>query len=201
MDRKPSLYYPGGGGGNWLNYLVWCSEQQTNVLDVPKEFGATTKGYRYFRVLSHQDYTKPADIWFGSERAYINYYINVVVKNPSWDKAEPGGYIRMRDHVWHWNLDYAKIFFEPEGFLEQLNSVTGFNLRFDQYTKLAFEQYRESCPWWSMPESELLKTQWVTDSWRYCYEHRTNINDTVEVRTQQAWEETRSCLLIGRPND
>ena len=199
MTNKPLLYYPGGGGGNWLNYIIWCGQTQTTDPVTPLEFSNLSVPIsKYLDILPHEDYTKSCDcnIRFGSERAYINYYINVLVKNQRWTGAEPGGYIRMKDHNWDWNLDYTKIFLNPGEFLEQLNILTELNLQLDRHTQQAFEQYYQSCPWYSMSESELLDTNWIKDSWQYCFDFRTANDASIETRTQQAWDEIRSCLFI-----
>jgi len=204
VQNKPLLYYPGGGGGNWLNYLIWCGLSQQHANHDILEFSLKNikeNVTQYFRIIPHSEYTSPANVRFGSNQALINFYINVCVKNPEWTGAEPGGYIRMKEHDWDWNLDYTKIFLDAEGFLEQLNNLTGFNIKLDKHTKHAFDQYRQSCPWYGMTESNLLETKWVTDSWQHCFDFRTNIDDSIKIRKEQAWDEVRSCLLIIQPND
>jgi hypothetical protein len=196
MISKPLVYYPGGGGGNWLNYVIWCGQNKSFLPGSPLEFGnLSTKIYRYFDFIPHADFTKSCNIRFGSEQAYINCYINVLIKNPSWTQAEPGGYIKMKNHDWDWNLDYTKIFSDPKEFLQQLNRLTGLELKLNRFTERAFEQYYQSCPWYGMSESQLLETTWIKDSWQYCFDFRTASDNSVETRTQQAWDEVKSCLF------
>jgi hypothetical protein len=199
MPLKPSLYYPGGGGGNWLNYLIWCGLNQQNANHDILEFSLANikeNVTQYFRMIPHLQYTSPADVRLGSNRALINFYINVCVKNPNWTGVEPGGYIQMKKHDWNWNLDYCDIFLDPEKFIKQLNNLTGLDLKLDPCTEFAFKQYIDSCPWTALSEQELLETTWVKDSWHYCFQHQTSSRDSIARRTNQAWQEVRSMLLI-----
>jgi hypothetical protein len=199
--KKPTLWFAGGAGGNWLNYMIWCGLNQKNIIGKHVEFSNQNLKAQlpvFFKIVKHSDYDCHTDAVLGSYRSLLNFYINVATKNPSWTEAHPSGYILMQDHEWNYNLDYCDIFLDPDKFVKSVNQLTELNLSMDHYVECAFDQYWKSCVWVDMTKQELFKTQWITDSVDWCLNNRTNKSDSLAQRTEQAWTEIEAITFVWK---
>ena len=182
----PKLWYPGGAGGHWLNYVTWCGINQTWVdydfIEFSPVFNNIPNYKIYYQFRPHSEIHAPTDIWLGSDQALLNFYINVLIKNPKWKNATPLGYIQMRDNFL-WNLDYCDIFNDPENFFNQINALTDYNLKLDFYTNKALQQYKHSCLWSKMSEQQLQNTSWAKTCLEYC---------------ENDWDLVRTMLFVAK---
>ena len=153
---KPSLWYPPGAGGMWLNYLVWCGKNNRIIpgdhshFEWPHLFSIEPKYIPYFEFCSHDKVHKTAAVRLGSQRAQLNFFLNVINKKEMSQDFSSSVYGAKMFLEWElgsvdFNLDWCLIFENPERFVAQLNSITDFELEFNPSAKQAIEQYRKSC--------------------------------------------------------
>lgn len=201
--QKPKLYFLGGAGGSWLNYVTWCALNQTTHdydyvnfhTDLLKKI--IPKYTTFYQMVPHETPREFANIRLGSNRALINFYINVRAKNPTWTGGNIEGYMKTRNNqVFSYNLDYTDIFLDPESFLAQLKNLSGYDICFDQHTKKAIEQYKRSCSWTNLTFDELSATPIVQEAWTYCRNNMTDINLPESARNEEAWYIVRQYLLV-----
>jgi hypothetical protein len=154
--QRPKIWYPPGAGGHWLNYLIWCDQQQTTVPGNPVNFNWQTLHGRpmtwpetYLGFVTHDPDPKDAQILLGSNRAWFNFFLCINTKKPQADKE--GRYnaaceaLDFQKQNIPFNLDWCLIWTNPEQFVQDLNSIGGFSVTINEHTARAFEQYRASC--------------------------------------------------------
>ena len=151
----PSVWYYPGAGGMWLNYLVWSGTYQHNFDgNLPRfefpDLHVINPQYHVF--LGYQDHAADPNsghICLGSHRAWYNFYLNINTKK---DAADDDGLYNAAIHIMQYrrdnikfNLDWTLLWTSPEQFIADLNTLWPFNLKLDQYTARAIQQYQESC--------------------------------------------------------
>ena len=187
MKQIPSLWYPMGAGGMWLNYAVWCGLNQKNIPGTHVHFeflylkSLDTTYREYFNFNRHL--TRPIDspVRLGSDRAWLNFFSNIIYKKghyPGWKISGPAGFFEWRRQNIKCNLDWCAIFEDPEKFFEQVAKLTGYSIKLDQYTEMARKQYVQSCV--NAESAEVL------ESWRnYIFTNIANTTDSDDIRQQQ----------------
>lgn len=152
----PTLWYPPGAGGMWLNYLVWCSKNDRIIpgdhshFEWPYLLSIEPEYIPYFEFCSHDRVHKTATVRLGNQQAQFNFFLNVINKKQmpqDLDSLIQGAKMFLEwelDSV-DFNLDWCLIFENPEHFVAQLNSITIFDLEFNSAAEQAVEQYQKSC--------------------------------------------------------
>jgi hypothetical protein len=161
LPQLPKLWYPMGGGGAWLNYLIWCSLHNQSVSGDVDNFdfpviesiinsNSEIKYQNYFQLREHSITWHDCEIVLGSDRAWFNFFLNLQKKTGRSEDngvryqiaAQYAGWIRRGVQF---NLEWCDIWQEPEQFLSRLKELTTLNLLFNAGAEQAFEQYRRSC--------------------------------------------------------
>jgi hypothetical protein len=168
-----TIWYPQGGGGMWLNYLLWCNQERTTLPGNFKTFEFTDlypqwpNYYSFFVWTPHTAEPANSDkdcIRLGGPN-WFNFYLNLCSK-------KPGG------HCYHYatcllniqninvcpNLYWQDIIQNPEKFLADLSSIVGYHIPYDTITQRAIDQYINSCPFPKLtPEfqSSEMYTEWA----------------------------------------
>jgi hypothetical protein len=140
----------------WLNYLVWCSRTAEIIpgnhphFEWPYIQSLRPDYLSFIGFYVHSRDYLTAPIRLGSHRAWFNFFLNVNAK-----KGMPVDYNSILNGAkmfleWHlanidFNLDWCLIFEDPEHFVHQLNSISGFGVKYNSITEQAFDQYRDSC--------------------------------------------------------
>jgi len=152
-DSRPTIWYPPGAGGMWVNYLLWCINTKT-ILPGPFEHFEYVflyrKDSRYHSLVQFKQHTDSvdADIVLGSNRAWMNFYLNVVKKKNMQDcpSAERYTQILMNRNI-KFNLEWCDIWEHPKKFIDDLSQLSGYKLAYNLFAQQAIEQYRQSCVW------------------------------------------------------
>lgn len=195
------MWYPMGAGGMWLNYFIWCS-LNNQVLDGEfKHFEypdlypfITTNRYPVYvcmHIHSGDDIVpNDYDLRLGSNRAWMNFYLNVLAK-----KGQSPGVLDGCHAFYDWsnqgidfNLDWCLIFEEPALFIYQLNMITNYGVRYNNFTKRAIEQYTNSCVWVDIDSAEFQLDARYKDWHRYALKNLTDRKLTFQQRIAQAHE-------------
>jgi hypothetical protein len=151
--KKPSLWYPPGAGGMWLNYLLWCIRNNTTMPGSFDHFEYANLRRRDADYISlvefipHTD-SPDADIVLGSNRAWMNFYLNIVKKKQNHPIPLVSRYtqILLCQNI-KFNLEWCDIWENPEKFVHDLAQLSGYQLQYNKYARTAIEQYRQSCVW------------------------------------------------------
>ena len=197
----PGLWYPAGAGGMWLNYVVWCD---TNKDIIPGNHHYFEYPYLkelhpdyspFFNFSNHKTPPHMATVVLGSDRALFNFFLNILSKKkPSTDWIPTAGGFYQMKNVIKYNLDWCDIFENPKKFFDDVNSLTGYNIKLNQFTETAIEQYKNSCTWYSMTKQELYATDPVQECFNHCFDQCTNSATSLAQQTQQAWNLVESTL-------
>jgi len=175
------LWWPQGAGGMWLNYLIWSSKTQQTIPGSHVEFNymylknINPEYDSYVEFVQHlQDYND-CTVRIGNNQCWFNFYLNICIKKiNSDDHLEMQNAARLiQDYdknLIPFNLDWLLIFNDPEKFLHQFNSITIFNLKFDNVVETAFKQYQKSCLLVDLDSTEF-QNSLVYDSWRIVGQH------------------------------
>ena len=193
-----TIWYPIGAGGHWLNYLIWCNIYKKNLpfglpAFRPPDLANIFNDYCACLYLDdpHND-TVTGDILLGSNRAWYNFYLYNLTKNGMVgdDNLYKGACVNL--NLWkkniQFNLEWTLIWTDPEKFLEDLNllhNCTGWNLHYDTYSEIAFDQYRKSC---MLPDlsDQAFRLNPIFVHWRNAiFEHETDKNSSQQHRIEQ----------------
>lgn len=146
-----------GSGGMWVNYLIWCVKHSQVIsgafehFEFPNLLQRRPDYHSYVKFVEHTDTPDTANIVLGSDRAWMNFYLNLVKKkklldHSAWRHTET--YIqRIRAQSHQFNLDWCDIWDQPQQFMQQLSVLTGYDLPYNNIAKLAMAQYSRTCVW------------------------------------------------------
>jgi len=153
--NKPHIWYVPGSGGMWVNYLIWCVQNRTTGSGAFDHFEFLDLEQRiphyqsHLIFLEHTDDPSTADIVLGSNRAWMNFYLNLVKKkNLVQDWQRVSRFMQgLQTQDIKFNLDWCDIWDNPVRFMQQLSLLTGFDLPYNYVVKKVMAQYSRTCVW------------------------------------------------------
>lgn len=190
MRNYPKLWYPPGAGGMWLNYVVWCGLNRKNIpgshvyFEFPYLKSLDSTYHVYFDFVRHVSHPMDSDVRLGCNRAWLNFFVNVIHKKgqyPNWELSGPPGFFEWQQQNINFNLDWCLVFEDPEKFFDLVANVTGYPIKLNQYTETARQQYIQSC---LAAESDQVHQAWRN----YIFSTMTNATDSDDTRQQQVNE-------------
>jgi hypothetical protein len=149
-----SVWYLPGGGGNWLNYLIWCYCYNTHIYGQWTNFHQVSlqtqqPDYRYLLgVANHDKSWKQYKIIFGSHKSSLNMFINNCRKlGFSLDNAVERALLFQTTYDWSvgYNIQWHLIANDYKTFLEALSDALRIKITYTIPVKHAFQQYINSC--------------------------------------------------------
>jgi len=152
--KKPIIWYVPGSGGMWVNYLIWCVKHSQVMSGTFEHFEFPSVQQRHpdyyscLKFTEHTDDPNTADIVLGSDRAWMNFYLNVIKKKQIHPTPMVTRYTQtlMCQHI-KFNLEWCDIWENPKKFVQDLAQLSGYQLQYNKYACTAIEQYRQSCVW------------------------------------------------------
>lgn len=153
--KKPIIWYVPGSGGMWVSYLIWCVKHGQVIsgafehFEFPNLQQKRPDYYSYLEFVEHTDDPSTADIVLGSDRAWMNFYLNLV-KKKNFEQDWQGTNFFMHNlqaQDIKFNLDWCDIWENPKKFVQDLAQLSGCQLQYNQHARTAIEQYRQSCVW------------------------------------------------------
>lgn len=205
--EKIKIWYPRGSGGMWVNYLIYCNNQQTTIPG-----NHTSFEFLYLHSLcpsyfSNLDWalhnSDPAEslICLGDNHSWYNFYLNSNVKKETAKKEglAEGALNAVKNQQKHikFNLNWTLIWTDPGQFIQELNQLGSFNITLNQYTEQAFKQYRNSCFFPKLDSDEFQKSDLFKYWHQSLVDHETDPNLTMAQRDNQAVEITKNMFFTG----
>ena len=153
--NKPLIWYVPGSGGQWINYLLWCLDQGRVLqggFDHFKFSHVQQRDPDYFPLVEfvhHTDNFEQADVVLGSDRAWMNFYLNLVKKkNLAQDWQVVNLFMQdLQTQNIKFNLDWCDIWDDPVRFMQQLSLLTGLDLPYNYLVQKVMAQYSRTCVW------------------------------------------------------
>jgi hypothetical protein len=153
--NKPRIWYVPGSGGMWINYLMWCVQNRTTGSGAFDhfEFPDLEQRIPHYQslliFLEHTDDPSTADIVLGSNRAWMNFYLNLIKKkNLAQDCQGVSRFMQdLQAQDIKFNLDWCDIWDNPVWFMQQLSLLTGLDLPYNYVVQEVTAQYSRSCVW------------------------------------------------------
>ena len=184
----------------WLNYALWCGLNQKNIpgshvyFEFPYLKSLEPTYVDYFDFVQHTSRPIDSDIRLGSNRAWLNFFANVIHKKgryPGWEFSGPRGFFEWQQKNIKFNLDWCLVFEDPEKFFDRVAKLTGYSIKLDQYTETARQQYIQSC---STLDFDQVRQAWCN----YIFSTMTNTTDSDDTRQQtvneilaKTWTDTK----------
>lgn len=142
------LWYPPGAGGMWLNYFIWCGYTGKNIPGDHPHFELTylksiDKSYQaYTRFSRHTEDWRNANIVFGDDCFYVNFYLNLIFKKPreNWHYAAKT-ILSLRESSPVFNITWSTLFVNRSVFCQQISKLTNINIELNQATHTAIDQF------------------------------------------------------------
>ena len=156
QTRTFTVWYMPGGGGNWLNYMVWCYLYNQNIPGNYKNFHIHTLlnsccDYSYILgVAPHQTPWNECSVVLGSHRSLLNLFINNCGKlGYTLDNIVNRALLFQKNYDWSvgYNIQWHLIANDHKTFLEALSDVLKIKITYTVPVQHAFQQYIDSC--WS----------------------------------------------------
>lgn len=144
-----------GSGGQWINYLLWCLDRGRVLLGAFEHFEFPSMQQRdpdyvpMVEFLEHTDSLDQADIVLGSDRAWMNFYVNLLTKKQlinDWQVSAQYVATLQKRNI-EFNLDWCDIWEQPEKFLQDLGALIGKSLPYNRVARQAIAQYSRTCTW------------------------------------------------------
>jgi hypothetical protein len=197
---RPKLWFPAGGGGAWVNYLIWCNYYQRTLPETPVSFAFEIVSSTFPNYHMSMDCSDPhnstitGDILLGSNSAWYNFYLYNHIKNYPVDKTYYYNnlYNRAVDRLNLWkkniqfNLEWTLIWTNPIKFLKDLNSLKNINLNYGIYSEIAFDQYRKSCLLPDIKNNEFRSSDGFKYWHKAVFDTQTDITFSDQQRIDQA---------------
>lgn len=154
---NPSLWYPQGAGGMWLNYFIFCTQTRT-VSDQPHVYfeypyikQLIPNYLSYFTFCRHVDDYNHSVIKFGGDRYWFNFYLNVCAKKVKHNDYQglvdaADALVGLSKHSVPFNLDWGLIFTNPRQLTTNLSDIAGIDITYNSYSARSVTQYINSCP-------------------------------------------------------
>jgi hypothetical protein len=197
IKNRPTIWYPVGAGGHWLNYLIWSNLFKKNLPFNVTAFSPPELFHVFNDYCTFLDFRNPhndsftGDIILGSNQAWYNFYLYNLTKNGmvSDNDLYNGAYtsLILRKKNIKFNLEWTLIWTNPEQFLNDLNllqNCRSWHLRYDTYAEIAFDQYRKSC---ILPDlsDQAFRSNSMFAHWRNAiFEHETDKNCSQQQRIE-----------------
>lgn len=173
--ERPTVWYLPGGGGNWLNYMIWCHFYERNIPGNYINFHLDTltaidPAYRYIiRLQLHTNHWRTGIVGFGSHNACLNIWMNNCRKlGHSVDHKDlvmmAVNYHKSYDWDVIYNIQWHLIVTDPEFMLQCLNDSLGLKLTYTPAVQHAFQQYIDSC-WPPELQGDAWKDHYLTKAW------------------------------------
>lgn len=201
------VWYPAGAGGMWLNYLIWCYQRRRTINHAfPHfEFGYVIRQdpayHTHIRFARHVDDSSVGTIRLGSNRAWYNFYLNLNVKKSVKEQhylyAGALSAVENSKKNIPFNLEWTLLWTDPEQFIQDLSSISGIEIKLNQHTELAIEQYRASC---RLPkfDQEFCQSHLYKHWHQAIIDTQTDPDSTLAQREDQARAITNSLYWTGR---
>ena len=149
------LFYLPGGGGNWVNYLLWCWVNNKIIPGEHAHFGQDVlwpieQTYGGIVALAHHDSDwHDSDIVLGSQKMFYNWWLMNQIKNSPgliFNSKQIGPLADLVDNFFDigYNLDWTLIVENPRKFLQQLSSFLPFEIKYTPLVRHAIYQYLQS---------------------------------------------------------
>jgi len=151
--NKLRVWAAPGAGGSWINYLLWTVLQQRilhGTFDNFEFHSVISRDPEYrnlVEISNHSEDTSQSQIVLGSNRAWMNFYLNIVEQNNNDWKNISQYILELQKQNIVFNLDWCDIWEKPEKFMQDLGAFTGYDLPYDHYAKHAIAQYSRTCVW------------------------------------------------------
>ena len=194
----PKFWYPAGAGGMWLNYLIWCNTTQQTIpgylphFELPSLRLIVPEFPHYLGFVIHDRDPNSAVIRLGSHRAWFNFYLNLNTKKECADAdglySETVKFLNFRSKPVNFNLEWTRIWTDPEQFINDLNAVHNFKITYNKHTETAFDQYRHSCYLPDLNSADFQQTL-LYRQWYQAIFDSTNQdhNKTIELINELYW--------------
>ena len=95
------------------------------------------------------------------------------------------------------NLEWTLIWTNEEEFLNRLSELSGYELQYNEHTKMAFEQYRRSCYLPDITNPEFQQSDLFKHWYRAIYDHRTSTLRNPADRASQVLDLTNKLYWPG----
>jgi len=154
QTRTRTVWYMPGGGGNWLNYLVWCYLYNQHIPGSFTNFHNDTlrnscSDYSYILgVASHQISWNTCSVVFGSHRSLLNIFITNCRKlGYTLDNIVNRALLFQQNYDWSvvYNIHWHLIADDHKTFLEALSDAVNHKITYTVPVQHAFQQYIDSC--------------------------------------------------------
>lgn len=142
------LWYPPGAGGMWLNYLIWSGYTGRNIPGNHPHFElaylkSVDKSYQAMvGFLIHTGDWKRADIVFGDDCYYFNFYLNLISKKPqdNWHYSAKT-ILSLRESNPVFNLTWSTLLANRSYFCTSLSKFLNFEFKLNSVTDYAIDQF------------------------------------------------------------
>jgi len=190
IPKVYKMWFCPGGGGNWVNYLIWSWRNNKIIpgdhwhFSIPILQAADSTYKLVVNTLDHSILPpeNSTDIMFGTTRAWNNlWYMNIVKNTAPNDSLQ----YHFSDTNLRFNLEWADIVEDPENFLQSLNSIINENIKFNSIVEQVWMQYLKSSYMPGVRGLEYLDNPMFDKMLDNIYNTQTDIKNSTRVRFQQ----------------